>query len=81
MGATLPAGGVSEQQLAILVGQRLQLCMPLLARTGVLGVLRLSSDQERRPQVSVPEHQTEAEVEIDPQAQGLITAMGGDSFL
>lgn len=78
-GADLPDGGMDQQQLAVVVGQRLQLCLPLLERTGLLSTLRAPqrlADEGAATVMRDPE-----ETEVAPEAHGFITAMGGDAFL
>jgi hypothetical protein len=82
VGAPLPPE-MTEQRLASLVAQRLLLCLPLLRRTGILGLLELDA-APRAPQV-IPEPQGligGVPVEtIDTGASDAIAALGGNDFL
>lgn len=78
-GAALPDGGMDQRQLAVVVGQRLQLCLPLLERAGLLSTLR-ASQQVTDEHVALVVGEQE-EIEVAPEAEGFITAMGGDTFL
>jgi len=82
LGATLPPD-TSEELIANLVAQRLLLCLPLLRRTGTLGLLGI----EPAPHHGVPAaHQTTRgsspkEAAIDAGASDAIVGSGGSDFL
>lgn len=82
LGAELPPG-MTERHLASLVAQRLLLCMPLLRRTGMLGLLeneaaapgRLALAEGNSPTIA-----TGAEA-LDASASDAIAGLGGADFL
>ncbi len=82
LGATLPLG-MSEELLASLVAQRLLLCLPLLRRTGTLGLLGI----EPVPPLGVPAARqttlgsSSKEAAIDAGASDAIVGLGGSDFL
>jgi len=78
VGAPLPAG-ITEDQLATLVAQRVTGCLPLLRRTGKLALLQL--------EVPAPQQEPERSTlvvstpEIDASAAVTVVGLGGADFL
>lgn len=78
VGAPLPAG-ITEDQLATLVAQRVAGCLPLLRRTGKLALLQLEVPApQQEPARSSPVVSTE---EVDASAAVTVVGLGGADFL
>ena len=76
LGAALPAG-LTEEQLATLIAQRVMLLLPLLRRTGKLALLGL----EHAASPHTPELLDPTAIAIDEAAARVVADLGGAAFL
>lgn len=76
LGVTMPPG-VTDEQLAVLVAQRLLLCLPLLRRTGKVALLGIES----APVLAIPISPLDGPEDIDTSAAMSIAGIGGNEFL
>jgi len=82
LGVALPPG-TTEELVARLVAQRLQLCLPLLRRTGTLALLGIAATYraaDAQPEVA-PAPTVLLVEPIDPSAADAISGLGGGDFL
>lgn len=68
-------GGLSEDELAVMIAQDLLHCIPLLRRTGKLALLQLS-DTAAQAVANEPEGET-----IDSEAADNVRGLGGADFI